>query len=213
MSEQPIAYALTTKSRVKDRLGLTTGNFDTLLDRLIAAATDLIESACNRKFLYQTYTNEVYSIYNQNQKMLPLNNVPVGTVTAVQYRFGLKTSPNWTDFNTNDWEVVGDGKSGLIRIWGLPAGASTLNALNSVRVSYTAGYLIDFSNAGSPTAHTLPFDLSDLCERLVTKMFKRREHEGKISETFEGTTVSWDKLISDDDKDIMNGFKRLPVFI
>ena len=44
------AYALTSLQRVKDRLGLTSSGFDSLLERLINASTDLIESYCGRRF-------------------------------------------------------------------------------------------------------------------------------------------------------------------
>jgi len=207
MAETPINYGLTTKERVKTRLNITESNFDTLIDRLIASVTDTIESNCNRRFKRTTYTNEVYSVYNYQQKMLPLNNIPVIEVTSAQYRTGLKSSPNWTDFNTDDWEIVGDGASGLLRIWGL------FDGVNSMRFTYTAGYLIDFDNAGSATVHSLPFDLSDLAERLVCKLFTRREHEGKLSESFQGSSVTWKELFDDSDKDVMNTYKRLPVFI
>lgn len=210
MAEKPITYALTTKARVKDRLGISASNLDTLIDRIIAGVTDLIEGECGgRRFLETTYTNEVYTIFNTNQKYLALNHVPVGTVTGVQYRAGLKSNPNWTSFATDDWELSEDGKSGLLRIWGLSGG------INAIRVSYTAGYKIDFPNAGetSSVTHNLPFDLSDLAERLTVKIFKRREHEGKASEGFEGTTITWKDLLDDIDKQVISRYKRLPTFV
>lgn len=208
MAEQAIAYALTTKERVKDRLSLgNTDIFDTLIDRLIAAVTDMIESYCGgRRFYRQTYTNEVYQILSGDQKYLATRNIPIASVSSLQYRAGLKSNPNWTDFNTDDWEIVGDGGSGLIRVYGL------LEGINTIRISYTAGYLIDFANTGTST-HTLPFDLSDLAERLVTKLFKRRENEGKLSEAFEGGTVQWDDFLTDVDKDTIARYRRTPEFV
>jgi hypothetical protein len=50
MPEQIAPYSLTTRQRAKDRLGITSADFDTLLDRLISAATDFIESQTNRRF-------------------------------------------------------------------------------------------------------------------------------------------------------------------
>ncbi len=207
MSEAPIAYALTTKARIKDRLGIKEAGFDTVIDRIIAAATDHIEGLCGgRRFLRTTYVNELITIFNANQKILALKNIPLISVESLQYRTGLKSSPNYTDFNNNDWEIYNDGLSGMIRVYGL------FNDTNSVRVSYTAGYLIDFPNAGSAT-HTLPFDLSDLAERVTIKLFKRREHEGKQSEVFEGTTVQWKSLFDEDDKDVIARYRRVPQFV
>lgn len=208
MSENPIAYAITTKARVKDLIGLDNANHDTNLDRIIGAVTDFLEGECGgRRFKEATYTNELHTIYNIGQKYLQLKNIPVGTVTALQYRAGLKSDPNWTDFATDDWELVNDGASGMIAVIGIPTG------VNLIRVSYTGGYKIDFANVGSAT-HTLPLDLSNLAERLTVKIFKRRENEGKISEAFEGGTVQWDKLLADDfDKGIIARYRRVPQFV
>ena len=210
MSEKPITYALTTKGRVKDRLGLKEAHFDTLFDRIIAGVTDLIEGECGgRRFLRTTYTNEVITIFNSHQKILPVKHVPLVSISSLQYRTGLKSNPNYTNFNTDDWEILGDGASGLVRVWGLSAD------INFVRITYVGGYLIDFPNAGdqSSVTHNLPYDLSDLAERLTIKLFKRREHEGKASEAFEGTTVTWKDLIDDVDKQILARYKRLPSFV
>lgn len=210
MSEKPITYGLTTKARVKDRLSISEANFDTLLDRLIAGVTDLIEGECGkRRFLRTTYTNEIVTIFNAHQKILTTKHIPLISISSLQYRAGLKSSPNYTDFNNDDWEILDDGSSGLVRVWGLSAD------INFVRISYIAGYLIDFANAGETTTvtHTLPYDLSDLAERLTIKLFKRREHEGKLSEAFEGATVAWKDLLDDIDKQIISRYKRLPSFV
>ena len=213
MSEKPIAYALTTKNRVKDRIGITGSQFDTLIDRIIAAVTDIIESTCGRRFLRSDYSNEIITIFNNTQEIIAVKNIPLVSVSLLQYRTGLNSNPNYTDFQTDNWEILEDGASGLIRVWGLMHGGLN-RGVNAIRISYTAGFLIDFNNAGDYTKHTLPFDLSDLAERLAVKMFKRRENEAKLTETFEGGTVSWKKeLIDDQDNDIMNGYKRLPQFV
>lgn len=210
MSEKPITYALTTKARVKDRLGMSEDGFDTVIDRMIAAVTDLVENLCGgRRFLRTTYTNEVITIHNAHQKILAVRHVPLVSVSSLQYRAGLKSNPNYTDFNTDDWEILNDGRSGLIRVWGLSAD------INFIRISYVAGYLIDFPNAGetSTVTHGLPYDLSDLAERLVVKFFKRREHEGKASEAFEGGTTAWKDLLDPIDKQVIARYRRTPQFI
>jgi len=207
MSEVISPYALTTVARVKDRLSMSEANFDTLLARMITGVTDFIEGECGgRRFLRTTYTNEVQTIFNKYQKMLALKNNPLVSISSLQYRAGLKSTPNWTEFNTDDWEILEDGKAGLVRVYGM------LEGVNTIRVSYIAGYLVDFENFGSPT-HTLPADLTDLCERMTTKIFKKREHEGKLSETFEGSTVTYGDLLDDDTKAILARYRRLPAFV
>lgn len=212
MAEKAITYALTTKNRVKDRLSIKDAAWDVVFDRLIAAMTDFLEGECGgRRFLQTVYTNEVYSIYGDKQDFILLRNAPVdsASLTILQYRAGLKSSPNWTNFLTDDWELLEDGKSGIIKVYG-----GALKGVNAIRVaSYKAGFLIDFENAGDITKHTLPYDLSDLAERLTQKLFQRKLSEGKGTESFEGGAVAWKELLDEVDKQIIARYRRLPTFV
>lgn len=196
-----LAKALTTTARVKSRLEIASGTttWDALIAELINAATEYIEGECGRVFLSGTKTNEVYSIEN-GQKLLPLRAWPVASVSSIQYRAGSISSPSWTTINANDWEIVGDGKMGVIRL------LISLNDINALRITYVAGYEIDFTTAAN---HTLPYELSDLCERLAVRAFKKREAEGKDTESASaGGTVTWQKGLSDDDKRILQRYIR-----
>jgi hypothetical protein len=208
MAEKIFDHALTTSTRVKNRLSITAAGHDAVLLRLCNAASDFIEGQCNRRFLETAYSNEVYSVYGENQKYLLLKQSPVSAVSSLQYRAGTKSNPSWTDFTADNWELLEDGKSGIIRIFEvLPKGN------NWIRASYVAGYKFDFANAGDLTKHALPADLTDLCERLVVKWFKRREAEGKTSESFSGGTINWKDEMNSEDKETISRYKRLPVFI
>lgn len=202
-----LTYALTTLARVKTRLSITgTGN-DALLTELISAATDFIQGECNRFFKETVYANEIYSVYGADPKHVFLKQAPVSALTSAQYRAGLPSTPNWTNFIADDYELLEDGKSGIIRVYSLPRGA------NVARFTYTAGYKIDFASIGNSALHTLPVDLSDLCERLAVKLFKRRESEGKQSEAFEGGNVTWQGLLNEEDKLTINRYKRPAPFV
>lgn len=204
MAETIISYALTTRQRVKDRLSITATSFDTLIDRLISAVTDFIEGECNRRFKETTYSNEIYSVYGANPQYVFLRQAPVSALTSFQYAAGTPSNKSWTNFVADDYELLEDGKSGIIRVYGgIPRG------VNTIRATYTAGYKIDFPNAGSAT-HTLPFDLSDLCERLTIKFMKKREAEGRQTETYEGGNVTWKELLDESDKAVLNRYRRLP---
>lgn len=205
MAEIIYLHNLTTIQRIKDRLTITGTNFDTLFLRLANSITDFIEGETNRRFLKTTYTNEVYSVYGG--EFLLLKQAPVSVLTSFQYRAGTVSNPSWTSFIADDYELLESGKSGIIKVYGgLPKGT------NSVRATYDAGYLIDFVNFGSAT-HTLPADITDLAERLIVKLFKKRESEGKQSESYEGGNVAWKELLDEVDKEIINRYKRLPTFV
>jgi hypothetical protein len=86
-TEKVYPYALTTLQRVKDRLDITINDKDTLLTRLINAATDYVERECGKTglerfpndghFVQKTYVNEVYSVFGKRQEKLVLRNAPV----------------------------------------------------------------------------------------------------------------------------------------
>lgn len=196
-----VAYALSTEARIKTRLGITSAGFDTLIKRLLYGVTDFIEDQCGgRRFLRTTYTNEIYDGGDGSQKLLILRNAPVSTITSFQYRTGTKSSPTWVDFNADSYEE--DDDRGVIEV-ALPKGR------RNIRVTYTAGYLIDFSNEFDDAQHTLPYDISDLAEALVTRRFKKRDDEGKESVAFESSTTTWTKqLLDETDREVIANYRR-----
>jgi hypothetical protein len=205
MAEAILAYALTTVARVKTRLTITVNNHDTPLLYLINSVTDFIEGECNRRFKETTYTNEVYS--PQGGRFIVLKQSPVSSISSVQYRVGLKSNPTWTDFNADDWELMEDGQSGMIEAHGI------LHGTNLFRVTYVAGYKINFTNYGDNNTHTLPADITDLCERLVVRWFKRRESGGKQSEGLQGGSINWKDELDSEDKATLARYKRIPNFV
>ena len=207
MAESIFSYALTTVARVKTRLSIDSTGFDTLLLYIINSVTDFIESECNRRFKETTYTNEIYSITNDGNGFLVLKQTPVSAVSSLQFRAGLKSNSNWTDFVSDDWELMEDGSSGIIQIYG-----ALIQGLNSVRATYTAGYKINFANYGDNSTHTLPADVSDLAERMVVKLFKRREAEGKQREDFNSGSVIWKEILSPEDGMTLTRYRRTNFF-
>ncbi len=198
-----VPHALTTLQRVKDRLGLTSAGFDALLERLIDASTDFIESHCGRRFKENTYSNELCLMESDGGRILMLKQSPVSALSALQYRLGTPDNPSWTTYLASEFELVGDGSSGLVRIYsGVPKGT------NNLRATYTAGYKIDFTNPYTAT-HTLPFDLSDLCERLIVKAFKKREADGKQSESAGEASVVWMQNLEPEEIATLERYRRV----
>lgn len=212
MAEQIFPHALTTLARVKDRLALdlTKTTQDAVLIRLINAVTDYIESDCNIRFKQTLYTDQLYSVWPENKLVdyVALKHAPVVNVASVSFRSGLPSTPNWIAMNTDQFYLLESGKSGLMRLF-----AGVVGGPNMLKITYTAGYLIDFTNYGDITKHSLPADLTDLAERLVVRWFKRREHEGKERETAAGDTVIWAKDLTVEDKDTLAGYVRVPTLV
>ncbi len=205
MAEIIYTHALTTVARIKDRVTITASSHDAELIRIINGITDFIELYCARRFKSTAYTNEVYSVRSNMLKSLRLKNSPVTALTTLEYSVGTPSNKSWTAYIADDYELHEDGKSGLVRVYGImPQG------VNTMRATYTAGYLIDWSNYGT-SSHTLPADLTEVAERMVVKAFKMREN-AKTTEAFDGASVTWDSYLSKDDKIILSKYKRLPEF-
>lgn len=257
--------ALTTKARIKDRLKITSTDFDDLIDNIILGITGRMEQMCGRRFTQAEFTNELHDgsdTLGSRRAVLIVKHAPVHTITSVQYKAGSNSTPSWTSYDEDDYDL--DADAGLLYFKGcLPAGR------RNIRITYTGGYsghsvgvtamwhfnetptgTVDGSNltftlpenadevivyadgvressanvtftAGTatftlaagraPTSTiaidylatsaaaagdiTLPADLVEVCEKAVVKTFKRREAEGKASESFGESSITWEKEV------------------
>lgn len=134
------------------------------------------------------------------------SNLQVNGIISFQYRAGPPSNPSWTDFINDQFELVNDGKAGVLRIYGaLPDFYA-----NMARVTYSAGYPVNWANAGDYNTHMLPADISDMVENVVVRRFKRRLLAGKSSEGLEGATTSWKDDLDKDDLDVIGHYRRVP---
>jgi len=211
MAEKIYDYSLTTLQRVKDRMNITVSDNDAVLQRFINAATDYIESNCGRRFKSASYV-EVQSVLGNAQEYLNLKQAPVSALTNLEYRAGVPSAPAWTPFIADQYELVEDGESGLVRIYGTFAPVA-YSGTNAIRATYTAGYLFDFANFGDPAHHNLPADLTDLCERMVVRFWKKREKPGVQSESIRDSSITWKDTVDEDDEDILARYTRPQRFV
>lgn len=190
-------------------------NYDALLTRMINSVSDYVARECGRPhgFIQRTYMNETYSISNPRQSFLILRNTPVFSISSFQWRAGTPTNPSWTDFIADQYELVDPETDpitntvwypkGMVRVYGvLPRIYS-----NMIRVTYIAGYPVNWANAGDHSTHLLPDDLTALAENLVVRRFKRRQLAGMSSQGLEGANHSWRNEIDAEDIDVINQYK------
>lgn len=282
--EQVYSYALTQLQRVKDRLQINNTSSDTVLIRLINAATDFIECECGKSglesypndghFVQKTYTNEVYTASGKREQRLVLRNSPVtylivtgnltqgsavvqnvtpstgivanmplyniqglfpqGTVVSsvngssvtmsnpasttlsgavfeisgllsFQWRAGTPSNPNWTSFITDQFELDQQGRAGIVRVYGSIPGLYN----NMIRATYVAGFPVNWANAGDGATHQLPSDLTNLCENLVVRVFKRAPNPGLASDNIQGATVAFRDKLDAFDLNVIANYRRL----
>lgn len=122
-----------------------------------------------------------------------------------QWRAGTPSNPNWTDFIQDQFELEQQGHSGIVRVYG------TMPRLysNMLRATYVAGFPADFPNAGNGTTHQLPADLTNTCENIAVRIFKRLPLDGKASENIQGATIAWRNDLDQMDKDTIDRYTRV----
>lgn len=198
-----IAWALTTLQKTKDYLGITgtDATRDAVIEGLINSVTDWIESQIGRRLKETTHTNE---LYDGGGNRLFLKNYPASSVSSVQYKQGSLSNPTWQDFSADDWQLL--SKRGEIYF---PAGMP--EGVENIRVSYTAGYKIDFANETNTALHTLPFDIELLAKQLVAKAYNQRKADGKSNESVEGSSIGWDRQISEEQKQTILKYRNLAI--
>ena len=204
-----IDYEITTVARVKDRLALSQTDVtrDLVLKRLMYSVTQFIERACGgRRFKRQTIVQEVYdgSESEVSFDRIILKNAPViaGQTVTVEYNNGTYDSASWVAMPTGSIQSI-DLEAGIIYFNGaIPKGKQ------NIRISYTAGYLIDYANEFDGALHTLPFDIGDLADRLITRLFKKRESEGKSIEGFQTSQITWGSFVEAHDREIIANYSR-----
>lgn len=178
-----VAHAITTTAKVKTYLGISSSTDDALIDQLVSYATDAIEGFCgNRRFKRTTYTNELYDA--DGQRDLLLRQWPASAVSAVEYRAGSVSSPSWTAFPADDFlTYLAEGVIGFL--------APLPRVRQGVRVTYDAGYLIDFTAENTPASHNLPFDLCLVATELAAKLYEGRKALGVATMATEGQSVTF----------------------
>ena len=197
-----VNYALTTRAKVKLALGITDTSKDDIIDQTINGVTGYIERYCGRRRFLSTSYVEIKD--PNGKKKLFLDQYPVRTLSVVEYRSGTPSTPVWNTYSADSYLLY--DKEGFISFYGrLP------NVPQGMRVTYTAGYLIDFTNEFT-TTHTLPFELTQVCTELVVKAINTVQSEGISSQTTEGQSVSFDmpsSRLTTLQKAVLDSFKSI----
>lgn len=179
-----VDYALTTKEKVKAYLNITSLDVarDGVIDNLINAASDFIESYCGgRRFLATDYV-EVKD--TTASRVIFMSQRPVISVASLKYRSGMPSNPTWTTYSPDAYLAY--LKAGYIRFFGMMSPFP-----QAFQISYNAGYLIDWADENDRSLHSLPYDLSQVATEIVAKQFNTRFAQGIVSESTEGQSVTY----------------------
>ena len=197
-------YVLTTLQKVKDALGISDTNSDTFLNEMINQASMWAQNYCGgRNFLSQQYV-EVYDTREMSQKIFlrqrPLTSDNINGLLVVKYRSGIPTNPLWVVYDANGYVVY--MPEGYIHFYGqLP------KVHQGLQITYTAGYLIDFTNEFDNTKHTLPEDLTWAVTQLVSREMNLRLTKGQALILTEGQRIQFKDALDPDIQGILDSYK------
>lgn len=186
---QIVSNALTTLARVKIFLGISSDTYDGLFIMLINQATEYIENYTHRLMKEATRTEEVYD--GTGGESIVLRNFPVTAFTKLEYNGSGDGSEDWVEFDSTDYYWETDGRLILV-------GGKFSKKPKGYRATYTAGYKIDFDNEANTVLHTLPAGLEMACLRLISALFNSRRAAGIQSETLGDQSVTYSKVLLDD---------------
>ena len=195
----------TTAEKVKARLSNYQDEWDELVDDVVRQASARIETYCERVFGRATYTQEIYDGVNSNGQpvqRLFLKQFPVVSIATLEYRSSKAATDTWAAYNAYDYDI--DLPAGILTLVGdtFPAG------LRNVRITYTAGYLIDFPNEDSAT-HTLPADITWAATEIALRIFNNRQRAGEASENNGGSTISKLEEVEKDVREVLDKWKKV----
>ena len=165
-----ISYALTTVSRFQNFSGIDSlsATEETVIENIINAVTNYIESYCGRRFKQTAYSNEEYD--GPREEQIILKNWPVDSTSTftVGYRNSAMNEDSWNTLNSEYYFI--DYNAGII--YGAGRDKFTL-ARRRYRVTYTAGY--DFNNTTTFLSDTAAGDLELATWRLVSNIWYSRK--------------------------------------
>lgn len=186
---------LTTLAKVKEYLELDSSDttYDTLLSHLITAASDFIQSYCNRWFNEKSYSKEEYD--GTGDSRLNLKQYPVSSSSSftLEKNQAVDNSDNWTTYDGKDYWIHYD--EGIVELY---ADIFT-KAPRKYRVSYTAGY------------SSVPVDLEWACWKIVSAIFNKRKAEGISQESLGDYSVHFMDIIQEDKtlKEVLNRYRNI----
>jgi len=196
----------TTAEKVKARLSNYQDEWDELVDDVVRQASARIETYCERVFGRATYTQEIYDGVNSNGQpvqRLFLKQFPVVSIATLEYRSSKAATDTWAAYNAYDYDI--DLPAGILTLVGdtFPSG------LRNVRITYVAGYLIDFTDEENTSVHTLPADITWAATEIALRIFNNRQRAGEASENNGGSTISKLEEVEKDVREVLDKWKKV----
>lgn len=203
------AYALTTRARVMDFMGVSslTTVQENVLDRLIDAVTDFVESYCQRRFKQTAHTAEYHE--GDGSEYITLEEFPVSSTETftLSYRNTTANENSFTTIDSEDYFV--DYDAGIVQ---LTANARFLkDSAFMYKVAYTAGY--NYDNAATFLSDYAA-DLEYAAWKLISTAFNKRKGEAGVqSESIGDYSVTYTSTLFENSeiREIVDKYRKVEV--
>ncbi len=172
-----------TLADVKDRLGITKTDYDTVISRIITGLEEKFNSFTRRSLVQNAA--DVTQYYTGSGNRLQLNRYPVISITSIKealdYDFD---SADALTANT-DYRQVNAGKNGIIyRLY-----LNWQPSEDAIQVVYRGGFCAAGQSPGTGET-AIPADLREAAIEQSSFIFKRRDDIGLASVGFEGGSIN-----------------------
>ena len=178
-----IAGSLCTLADIKERLALTDTKHNDQLNRIIASASTIFDSFCQRTFLN---TGSITEYYSEASRFLQLKRWPIIEITSIKIALDYDFSSATALTENSDYRIMHSGRSGqLMHMFNSWYGESYPD---SVEIVYEGG----FCSAGEDAAegeHELPADLREAAILQCCFIFQRRDAVGVKATSFNGGSM------------------------
>lgn len=192
--------ALTTLDRAKAFLEISGDSKDMVLTLLINHVTGQIEQFLKRSLLSQSYSEKCDGT---GINTITLKQFPVTALASLEVNTSGDSTEDWQTIDTKNYFWYRDGRIVLNKpIAGfLDQDAGDFLAYpKKYKVTYTAGFLIDFANENDPALHTLPSEIEYACLKILSGVYNSRKNEGLQSIKVGDISMLFKTKVSNDDE-------------
>jgi len=176
------AGRICTLSDVKDRLGITDTETDSLINRIILGIEAMFNSFTNRKLLLNS-TDETYYFSGDGRHRVVLPRYPVVSITSIKESYDYDFDNTDSLIANTDYRLIAE--TGVIcRI------ASTwCNYEDGVQVVYKGGYVAAGQTPGDGQT-AMPADLREAAIEQASYIYKRKHDIGLTAQSFDGGSIN-----------------------
>jgi hypothetical protein len=171
-----------TLADVKDRLGITSTDYDLVISRIISGIGSLFDTVTGRSLIVNAA--DVTEYYKGLSPLLVVKRYPIVSITSITEALDYDFSNATALVANTDYRLTDDGAGGILhRIY-----TYWPDVPDAVQVVYRGGYCSAGQTPGSGET-AMPNDLREAAIEQASFIFKRKDDIGLTSVAFDGGSI------------------------